>query len=144
MDYFRPAPQGYEARDIIVRNNRFTGSAAPIAFVGVDGALVQHNRIYRPQRWVLRILQETRDESFVPCRHGRFEDNVIVYRGDEVSGIVKIGPGTAPETFRFARNQWYREDRPEASHRLELPTAEQDGKYGVKPEIEMESEPSAQ
>ena len=38
LPYFRPKPQGYEAKDITVEDCTFLGSMAPIAFVGVDGA----------------------------------------------------------------------------------------------------------
>jgi hypothetical protein len=44
-------------------------------------------------------------------------------------GGVNIGAGTAPETFKFARNWWYCTDRPERS-RPRLPTPEIDGTYG--------------
>ena len=38
----------------------------PVAFVGVDGATVRHNTIYRPRRWGLRILQENRAAGLRP------------------------------------------------------------------------------
>lgn len=56
LEHFRPRPQGYEAKDIVVEDCTFIGSMAPVAFVGVDGAVVRFNTIYRPSRWVLRIL----------------------------------------------------------------------------------------
>ena len=49
LAYFRPRPQGYEAKDITVEDCTFVGSMAPVAFVGVDGAAVRHNTIYRPR-----------------------------------------------------------------------------------------------
>lgn len=115
LAYFRPKPQGYEAKDIVVEDSTFVGSLAPIAFVGVDGAIVRHNTIYRPRRWVLRILQETVGPDFVPCRAGRFERNLIVYRSKELSAFVNIGPNTAPETFALSGNYWYSLDQPERS-----------------------------
>ncbi len=48
--YFRPQGAGYEAKDIIVEDCTFIGSMSPIAFVGVDGAIVRHNTIYRTSR----------------------------------------------------------------------------------------------
>ena len=51
-----------------------------IAFVGCDGALVQHNTIYRPTRWPLRILQENTDPRFVPSRKGVFRNNLVAFR----------------------------------------------------------------
>lgn len=140
LAYFRPGPQGYEAKEITVRDSTFVGSRAPIAFVGVDGALVEHNTIYRPKRWVLRILQETREESFVPCRRGRFRNNLIAFRRDEISRIVNVGPATASKTFQFADNHWYCIDRPAQSDRLALPTQEKGGSYGVDPQFRAPEE----
>ena len=106
---------------------------APVAFVGVDGAVVRYNTIYRPARWALRILQETTLEGFVPSRGGVFTDNIVAFRSDEwVQGGVNIGPGTAPKTFTFARNFWCCIDDPTAS-RPALPTEETDGVYGTDP-----------
>lgn len=123
----------HEAKNIVVEGNTFIGSNAPVAFVGVDGARVRFNTIYRPQRWALRILQETREPGFVPSRRGEFSDNIVVFRSDEwVEGGVNIGPGTAPETFRFARNFWYCLDDP-ARSRPTLPTPETGGVYGRNP-----------
>lgn len=132
LAFFRPRPEGYEARDVLVEDCTFIGSMAPVAFVGVDGATVRHNTIYRPARWALRILQETREPGFVPCRNGRFTDNLIAFRSDELVVPVNVGPGTAPETFALARNAWFCLDAPERSRPL-LPIAESDGLYGVDP-----------
>jgi hypothetical protein len=132
MEFFRPRFQGYEAKDLRVEGNTFTGSAAPICFVGVDGAVVRCNTMYRPERWAIRILQENRAAGFVPCRGGVFEDNILVFQsGGWSEGGVNIGPGTAPETFRFARNFWYCEDRAGLGPRL--PSAEADGVTGKDP-----------
>jgi hypothetical protein len=133
--YFRPASPGYEAKDIVVQDNYFVGSQSPIAFVGVDGAVVRYNTIYRPARWVVRILQESQGEAFVPCRDGLFTNNLILFRADEISSIVNVGPATAPKTFRFAQNHWYCIDAPQRSDRLALPVAEVDGIYGVDPQL---------
>ena len=134
LQFFRPQPpQGCEAKDIIVEGNVFVGSLAPVAFVGVDGAIVRFNTIYMPGRWALRILQETREPGFVPSRNGQFTDNIVVFRSDAWSeGGVNIGPGTAPETFVFARNAWHCSDRPDRSA-PQLPTPETDGLVGADP-----------
>src|SRR5205823_14154070 len=117
LEFFRPplktlAGKPYsEAKDIVVEGNTFVGSGAPVAFVGVDGATVRFNTIYRPRKWALRILQENRAPGFVPSRGGVFEANVVVFRLEGwIEGGVNIRPGTLPATFRFARNLWYRED----------------------------------
>jgi hypothetical protein len=137
MAYFRPRPQGYEAKDITVEDCFFIGSQSPIAFVGVDGALVQNNVIYHPRRWVLRILQETQAEGFVPCRNGLFRRNIIVYGSGEISRLVNIGSGTEPTSFRFQENFWYCADRQNhvQNVRRELPTPETDGRYGADPQF---------
>jgi hypothetical protein len=128
--YFRPAAAGFEAKDLVVEGCTFLGSLAPIAFVGCDGAVVRCNTIWLPEKWVLRILQETRDAEFVPCRGGVFTDNLIVWRGADT--LVNVGDGTAPETFTFARNWWFRSDDPTRSA-PKLPVAEQDGTGGRDP-----------
>jgi len=102
--------------------------------VGVEDAVVRYNTIYQPEKWVLRILQETRDPDFVVCRNNRFERNLIVFRRSDVNVFVNVGPGTAPETFQFADNFWYCQDRPEAS-RPQLPSAETGGVYGRDPKV---------
>ena len=132
LQFFRPRPEGFEARDILVEHNTFIGSSAPVAFVGVDGATFRFNTIYRPTRWVLRILQETTGPDFVPSRNGIFTDNIIAFRADDLSTTVNIGPNTAPETFRFARNFWYAIDDPARSS-PDLPTPEVDGVTGQDP-----------
>ena len=135
LQFFRPRVDGYEAKDITVEGNVFVGSMGVFAFVGVDGATVRYNTVHVPEKWALRILQETREEGFVPCRNGIFTDNIIVFEsGKWGEGGCNIGPGTAPETFRFERNLWYCTDRPERS-RPSLPAEEVDGVYGIDPEL---------
>lgn len=136
--YFRPSPAGFEAKDLVVEGCTFEGSLAPIAFVGCDGAIVRHNTIVRPGRWVLRILQETRDADFVPCRGGAFLDNLIIWHGFDA--VANIGPGTAPATFVFARNWWFRSDAP-ARSKPQLPTAERDPAGGADPRLDGDLRP---
>ena len=139
FEFFRPPlkqEEGWknaEAKTIRVVGNTFVGSLAPIAFVGVDGAYVGSNTIYHPGRWALRILQETRDESFAPCQDGVFSRNLIVFKSDQWgSGGVNIGDGTSPKTFQFSQNFWYCEDNPALS-KPDLPTEELEGVYGKDP-----------
>lgn len=73
----------YEAKDILVEDCIFSGSMSPIIFVSVDGAVVRYDAIYRPTRWVIRIVQETRDEGFIPCRIGEFSNNLVVLFSDK-------------------------------------------------------------
>jgi hypothetical protein len=139
LAYFRPPDARYEAKDITVEDCTFIGSAAPICFVGVDGALVQHNTIYRPTRWVLRILQESQQDRFVPSRNGVFRNNLIAFRAGEIRETVNIGGGTASETFTFEGNHWYCLDAPNRSDRLRLPVDETGGTYGENPRFVEES-----
>jgi hypothetical protein len=149
LQFFRPPLEKmplngrYEAKDILVLGCTFVGGVAPFAFVGVDGALVRQNTIYRPGRWAIRILQETRNAGFVPSRNGVFTENLIVFRSDSwASGGVNIGPGTKPESFRFSRNFWFCEDQPPRS-RPSLPTEEQNGVYGQDPLLDENLRPKA-
>ena len=137
--YFRPAlakmPANgkYEAKELTVGRNVFVGSMSPIAFVGVDGAVVSFNTIYMPERWAIRILQESNGAEFIKCRNGVFTDNIVVFHSSKwASGGVNIGPGTSPETFKFERNFWYCSDQPQNS-RPSLPTREAEGTYGTDP-----------
>lgn len=132
LPYFRPRPEGFEAKDVTVEGCTFVGSLSPVAFVGVDGATVRFNTFYRPRKWFLRVLQETREDGFVPCRGGRFTDNLVAYRSDEVRTPVNVGDGTAPETFEFARNYWFCIDDP-ARGPPRLPVAEKDAAGGKDP-----------
>jgi hypothetical protein len=140
LQFFRPpldtwdGPR-WEARDIAVEGNIFIGSGAPVAFVGVDGAVVRFNTLYHPGKWALRILQETTAPGFVPSRNGVFTDNIVVFRSDQWGqGGCNIGPNTASDTFRFARNVWYCADAPGKSP-PRLPTNETGGVYGVDPQL---------
>lgn len=133
--YFRPKPEGFEARDITVEDCTFIGSMAPACFVGVDGAVVRYNTIYRPGRWIVRILQESQGAEFVPCQNGSFEHNLVVFRADELRTAVNVGGGTAPQTFKFSNNAWYCLDEPRRSGRLSLPVEETDGRYGLDPQF---------
>lgn len=134
LAYFRPAGAKYEARRIIIRKNEISGSLCACAFTGVDGAEFTGNTILFPEKWVFRILQETTDDGFVPCRNVLIENNAIVFRRSQVSVEVNIGAKTASETFRFSQNRWFAEDRPDRS-RPKLPTEEKDGTYGRDPRV---------
>jgi hypothetical protein len=130
LAYFRPKPEGFEAKEITVEGCTFLGSQAPLAFVGVDGATVRFNTFYRPRKWFFRILQETK--GFTPCRGGKVTDNLVAYRSDEVRTPANVGPDTAPETFEFARNYWHCIDDPSRGP-PRLPTAEVDPAGGKDP-----------
>lgn len=141
LEFFRPPldeagagvgkGERFEAAGITVERCVIIGSDAAVAFVGVDGAEVRFNTIHHPRRWVVRILQETREPGFVACRGGKFTDNLIVF--DVVgAGRVNVGDATEPGTFVFARNWWYCDAEPGRS-KPALPTPEEKGVYGVDP-----------
>lgn len=130
-----PAGQRVEAKILTVEGSTFIGGTAPFAFVGVDGAVVRFNTVFVPNRWGLRILQETGSPDFVSSRRGRVEDNLFVFRSDRwFEGGVNIGRGTAPATFTFARNFWFCLDQPDRSQ-PRLPTPEVGGVYGIDPKL---------
>lgn len=143
FDYFRPpltkmpANARFEAKDISVQGCFFRGGTAAAAFVGVDGAKFAYNTILNPGKWAFRILQETRDPSFVPSRRGTVARNLILFSSRNWSeGGVNIGPGTDAQSFRFEQNFWFCEDKPDES-RPKLPTGETEGTYGVDPQVEQ-------
>jgi hypothetical protein len=130
FDFFRPplvtgAPNA-EARDIRVVANLIQGSQSPVAYVGCVGCLVANNTLVDPERWVLRILQETTTSggyTFEPARDGRFVNNLVYFTAGRLSTAANVGGNTAPETFQFAHNLWYAHDDPSRS-RPQLPVAE--------------------
>jgi len=131
-EYFRPAGAEYEAAKLVARGNLIEGGACAVAFVGVDGAEFIDNTILYPERWIFRILQETTEPGFAPCRNVRVTGNRVVFRRSQLRSDVNIGGNTAPETFVFEGNRWFAEDRPEAS-RPQLPVEEKGGVYGSDP-----------
>lgn len=132
--FFRPQPPApYEAAACTIEHNVFVGSEAVVAFVTADGSVFRHNTIYRPRKWLLRILQETSDPAFVRSRRGELSRNVIYFHGDDFPiGAVNVGAGTEAGSFRFVDNWWFRADRPNAS-RQALPSQEIGGVYGRDP-----------
>ncbi|TDU70905.1 parallel beta helix pectate lyase-like protein [Prosthecobacter fusiformis] len=132
LAYFRPQGAKHEARQITVRDNVIEGSQCAAAFVGVDGAEFSGNTLLYPEKWIFRILQETTQPGFVPCRDVVIRDNRIVFRRAQVQVDINIGPGAAPETFRFENNRWFAEDNPQASI-PKLPVEEVNGDYGKDP-----------
>lgn len=133
---FRPQPPAnYEAKDCVVERNVFIGSEAAVTFVNIDGSTFRFNTIYRPGRWLARILQEQLAPGFVPSRNGIVTDNIVYYEGSDFPyGPINVGSGTDAPSFTFARNWWYRADLPSAS-RPSLPAVETNGVYGVNPQF---------
>ncbi|MHC4434356.1 MAG: right-handed parallel beta-helix repeat-containing protein [Planctomycetota bacterium] len=125
LQFFRPEVRDYEARNITIAGNRFVGSSAPVAWVTSDGGHVHHNTIVMPEKWVLRILQESRDARFRACCRGVFEHNLIIF-DSKIQTFVNVGPGTAPDTFVMRRNAWHDVD---GYREPSLPVRETEGVY---------------
>lgn len=138
MPYFRPPGAKFEARDITIRDNTIIGGMCAVAFTGVDGAVFARNTVINPDKWVLRILQETTAPGFPPCRNVEFHHNIIVFQRARVRGVANIGAHTAPETFRFHHNLWFASDQP-ARSRPVLPAPESDAVHGVDPQLDPQS-----
>ncbi len=135
-EYFRPLGSKTEAANLTVEDCVFSGVQAPVAFVGVDGAVVRHNTIYRPGRWALRILQENTGADMVKSRNGVFTNNLIVFQSASLREAVNIGGGTEPATFQFEGNTWHCEDRPADTKRfIRLPSQEKGGTYDKMPKF---------
>ena len=133
LQYFRPRPGDSEAKGVTVAGSRFVGGEAAVAFVTADGGHVHHNTFVFPEKWLLRILQETDDPRFKPSRGGVFEDNLIVY-DRRLAVFVNVGSRTAPETFRFRHNAWFHTGG--AARKPSLPAEETDGVYQVDPKLD--------
>ncbi|HEY6172224.1 MAG TPA: right-handed parallel beta-helix repeat-containing protein [Candidatus Kapabacteria bacterium] len=108
LAFFRPLGTLYEASEIKVHSNIFEGSVAPIAFVGAVNCEVINNTIIRPERWAIRILQETTEPGFLPCGNNTFRNNIVIHNSAQPA--INIGGGTAPETFTFSNNLWFNPD----------------------------------
>ncbi len=112
LPFFRPDTAHFEAARVQVFSNLFIGSQAPVAYVGAVEVEVAHNTLYRPERWAIRILQETVDSSrFFPCGNNTFRNNIVVLSNANPMAI-NIGPNTAPQTFTFSNNLWFHADNP--------------------------------
>ncbi len=110
LPYFRPQNADYEATSIMVWANVFTGSMAPVAYVGAVACAVVHNTMYMPEKWAVRILQENTDPRFQLCGENLFRNNLIVLDSRAAAPTFNIGPNTRPETFALSHNLWYNID----------------------------------
>lgn len=128
IDYFRPPSAKYEARRIFIRDNVFEGGVCAVAFTGVTDSEFTGNKVIRPTKWIFRILQETKQEGFMPCGNVKILGNEFIFRRENVGIEINIGEGTAPETFVFENNRWFAEDNPSHS-KPKLPVEETGGKY---------------
>ncbi|MFN8241155.1 MAG: right-handed parallel beta-helix repeat-containing protein [Bacteroidales bacterium] len=111
LEFFRPKGFEWEASGIRVWSNIFIGGGSAVAFVGASNCEVVNNTITGTTLWVVRILQENRNEGMKPCSGNRFINNIVIFRAPG-RPAVNIGPGTDPLTFSFSNNLWYNPDDP--------------------------------
>lgn len=142
--YFRPplstGSPNAEARRVQLVANVIIGGLTPFAFVGCVDCLAAHNTIINPERWSLRILQETvssADYVFEPCSRGRVLNNLFYFSRRQVATDVNIGPNTAPDTFTFRHNLWYAWDDPGRSQPV-LPVTEVGAVIGRDPKLDVQ------
>lgn len=142
---FRPplsvSRPNYEAARIRTQANVFVGGEAAAAFTGCVDCEFIHNTVVDPQRWVVRVLQETVSAGeyvFAPASGGRIADNIVYFRRSDLGTgeDINIGPGTDPESFSLAHNLWYAHDAPrESGPRLGRLGADTGAIVGVDPEF---------
>ncbi len=140
--YFRqpldPVGANAEARNVRLIANVIIGGQTPFAFVGCVGCLAAHNTVVNPERWSLRILQETTSRDgfhFEPAGEGQVVNNLFSFSRRQLATDVNIGPNTAPQTFTFSHNLWYAWDQPERS-RPNLPVEESGAVIGRDPGLD--------
>lgn len=132
QSFFRPLNATWEAADLKVYSNVFIGSEVPVAFVGCTRSEVVNNTIYKPTKWVIRILQENRDTvRFGKCGNNIFRNNLICI-DEQVRVACSIGSGTAPETFIFSSNAWFHTNN-NSWPGPQLPVLEKNGLLGKDP-----------
>ncbi len=131
MPFFRPIDARFEAANLEVFSNIFIGSDSPIAFVGCIHSKVTNNTIYKPGRWVVRILQENNNPQLIQCSKNTFCNNLIFYGNLRTES--NVGANTLPETFRFANNLWF-EYTATSHHKPEIPVEDSSQIFGLNPE----------
>ncbi len=132
LQYFRPQDADFEAKNIMVWANIFTGAVAPIGYVGAVRCAVLQNTIYLPEKWAVRILQENIDARFQQCGENLFQNNIVIVDDRADAPTFNIGPNTRPETFLFTNNLWYHIGNSGWSG-PNVPTPEQNGIIGRDP-----------
>lgn len=141
LEFFRPPLNAdsvnWEARNVRAHRNVIEGSQSAVAFVGASGCSASGNTIIRPEKWVLRILQETRTSEkyeFGMCADNRFEGNLIWFERLSVrpGAEVNVGPATRADTTVFTGNLWFASDDPGLSNPT-LPSREEGGIIGLDP-----------
>jgi hypothetical protein len=141
LAFFRPQPPGpVEASELLAIGNVIVGSDAPVAFVNIDSdAVFSRNYVYRPTRFIARILKENTNPGFVDTQGGVYADNVVVWEdGDIRSFAINVGPDTLPLSFAFERNSFFNATNPGSSDPgLSVVTA-LDSSLGVDPSLDRD------
>ncbi len=107
LPYLRPQDADYEAMNISVFANIFTGAVAPIGYVGAVYCEVFNNTMYLPEKWAVRILQENTDARFQQCGMNTFVNNLVYLDNRAAAPSFNIGPNTRPDTFVLMNNLWF-------------------------------------
>lgn len=132
LQFFRPQGVTYESAEIWIYGNLFVRSQAPVAFVGTVNSRVVNNTFLYPEKWAIRILQETTEPGFVQCGDNVFSNNIVVLGNVAANPTVNIGGNTRPETFIFQNNLWYNVDNGSWAG-PNLPSTETGGIIGRNP-----------
>jgi len=91
---------------------------------------VVSNTIYKPGRWVVRILQENANSRFAQCGENTFSNNLIYYENLHIE--TNIGANTRPATFRFAGNFWFNSSATQL-HQPVIPVSDSTVIFGQNP-----------
>ncbi len=128
------APNG-EAEDATAVDNLIIGGEASVALVGCVNCSVLHNTIVDPGRWALRFLMENTsdaDHEFQGVSGAQVVNNIFYLGALSPDGIVNLGPGLEPASWRFSHNLWHSHATP-GPYTPVLPIAEASGLDGDDP-----------
>jgi len=136
--YFRPQPAGvYEAQDIVAEGNVIIGSPSATAYANnIDNSVFHHNFIYRPTKWVRRILHDDSGDKN-KIQKGAFTDNVVVWQQGDVSVFENLSVNAKIDQFVSARNTWFNETNP-AHSRPETSVKELEPILGQDPGLDVD------
>lgn len=132
--FFRPLDAPYEAARIQVLSNIIYRSGdTAIAFTGCIECVAAHNTIIDPQGHIVRLLEEHPERAV--GRDGRFVNNIVAFRQQDMKGFLGIDYGSKPEALLSGWNFWVARDSdafhdPKHDSRL---LAEASSLFGVEP-----------
>jgi hypothetical protein len=135
LPFFRPQNADFEAADLQVHSNLIIGSLSAINYVGCTRVEVFNNTIYKPGKWVVRILQENKDSNrFIACGNNSFRNNIVCH-GNDVTNDCNIGAGTDAQSFHFSHNLWSHTENPGWKGPVGLPVTDAGSLVVMKPGI---------